>query len=93
VAYPEAAVDRYDGSGDVAGCGRGQESDEASHSGVANRPSGTPASTSARRRSGRSAVMSVCTKPGATTFAVMEREPSSRASERARPISPALAAA
>jgi hypothetical protein len=37
--------------------------------------------------------MSVCTKPGATTFAVMEREPSSRASERARPISPALVAA
>lgn len=37
--------------------------------------------------------MSVCTKPGATTFAVMERKPSSRASERARPISPALAAA
>ena len=34
--------------------------------------------------------MSVSTKPGATTFAVMPRPPSSRASERAMPTSPAL---
>ncbi len=37
--------------------------------------------------------MSVSTKPGATTFAVMPRLPSSRASERATPTSPALDAA
>jgi hypothetical protein len=37
--------------------------------------------------------MSVSMKPGAMTFAVMEREPSSRAIDRARPISPALLAA
>ena len=37
--------------------------------------------------------MSVSTKPGATTLTVMPREPSSRASERAKPIRPALEAA
>ena len=37
--------------------------------------------------------MSVSTKPGATTLAVMLREPSSRAIERARPTRPALLAA
>ena len=34
--------------------------------------------------------MSVSMKPGATTFAVMDRVPSSRVSERAMPIRPAL---
>ena len=37
--------------------------------------------------------MSVSTKPGATTLAVIEREPSSRASDRAMPTRPALDAA
>ena len=37
--------------------------------------------------------MSVSTKPGATTLAVMPREPSSRAIERAIPTRPALEAA
>ena len=37
--------------------------------------------------------MSVSTKPGATTLAVIEREPSSRAIERAMPTRPALEAA
>ena len=37
--------------------------------------------------------MSVSTGPGATTFTVMLREPSSRASDRAKPTIPALAAA
>ena len=37
--------------------------------------------------------MSVSMKPGATTLAVIPREPSSRASERASPISPDLDAA
>ena len=37
--------------------------------------------------------MSVSTKPGATTLVVIERLPSSRASERAMPTRPALEAA
>ena len=37
--------------------------------------------------------MSVSMKPGATTFAVIPRPPSSRPSERARPTSPDLLAA
>jgi hypothetical protein len=37
--------------------------------------------------------MSVSMKPGATTLAVIEREPSSRESDRAKPTSPALDAA
>jgi len=38
-------------------------------------------------------VMSVSMKPGATTFAVMPREPTSRASDLVNPIIPAFAAA
>ena len=41
-------------------------------------------------RSAVAFVMSVSMKPGATTFAVMPRPPSSRAMERARPTSPAF---
>ena len=37
--------------------------------------------------------MSVSMKPGATTFAVMPRPPSSRVTERAMPTSPAFDAA
>ena len=43
--------------------------------------------------SARTAVMSLSTKPGAITLAVMPREPSSRARDRARPTSPAFEAA
>ena len=43
--------------------------------------------------SGRSLVMSVSTKPGATTFAVTPLEPSSRAIVLVRPTRPALLAA
>jgi hypothetical protein len=60
---------------------------------VAYRPSGTWPMMACCRSSGSAAVMSVATKPGATTFAVMLRDPSSRATERARPTKPALLAA
>ena len=39
------------------------------------------------------AVMSVSMKPGATTFAVIERDPSSRVSDRAMPTRPDFEAA
>ena len=40
--------------------------------------------------SGSSAVMSVSMNPGATTFAVMPRDPSSRVIDRAMPTRPAF---
>ena len=40
--------------------------------------------------SDRFAVISLSTNPGATTLEVMPRDPSSRASDLARPTSPAL---
>ena len=54
--------------------------------------SGMDAKISFRRASVISAVMSVSMKPGATTFAVMLRPPSSRAIDRAKPSKPALLA-
>ena len=57
------------------------------------RPSGICSAYLPFRSSPSSAVMSVSMKPGATTLAVTPREPSSRASERARPTSPDLEAA
>ena len=39
---------------------------------------------------GRARVMSVSIRPGATTLAVMLRPPSSRVTERARPMTPAF---
>ena len=60
---------------------------------AANLPSGTAASIAFLRSSGSTAVMSVSTNPGAITFAVMFREPSSRASDLARPTRPAFDAA
>ena len=48
---------------------------------------------SALRASGSTSVISVSMKPGATTFAVMLRLPSSRVIERAMPTRPALLAA
>ena len=62
----------------------------ATSSGVANRPAGMFRLYSAWVSSGSSAVMSVSMNPGATTFAVMPRPPSSRVSERAKPTSPLL---
>ena len=57
--------------------------------GRAGRRRGSPS----RRASASPAVMSVSMKPGAITFAVIDRLPSSRAIERASPIRPALLAA
>ena len=61
-------------------------------SALQNRPKGTWLATSARRFSSRSAVISVSTKPGAMTFEVIDRLPSSRAKDRAIPTSPDLLA-
>jgi hypothetical protein len=60
---------------------------------VPYRPSGTCPTYSARLASGSARVMSVSMNPGATTLAVMPREPSSRLIDRASPISPDLDAA
>jgi hypothetical protein len=60
--------------------------------GVPSRPSGI----CQQRRfcaSGSASVMSVAMKPGATQLTVMLRLPSSRASARVMPATPALAAA
>ena len=54
------------------------------------RPSGTEPEISPRRFSSSVAVISVSTKPGAITFAVMPRLPSSRANDRAIPTKPAF---
>ncbi len=62
-------------------------------SGCAYRPSGTCDTMFDRCSSVSALVMSVSTKPGATTLKVMLREPSSRARERAKPTRPALDAA
>ena len=62
----------------------------ATSSAEASRPSGTLLRISALVLSGSTAVMSVSTKPGATTLQVMFRDASSLASERARPTRPAL---
>jgi 3-oxoacyl-[acyl-carrier protein] reductase len=62
-------------------------------SGCAYRPSGTCETMFSRCSSVSALVMSVSTKPGATTLKVMLREPSSRARERAKPTSAALEAA
>ena len=61
-------------------------------SGLASLPSGTAAVSASRRSSESAANMSVATGPGATTFAVIERLPSSRAIDRASPMSPDLEA-
>ena len=55
--------------------------------------SGIWARYSAFFSSGRTEVISVSTNPGATTLVVIDRLPSSRASDRAMPTSPALLAA
>ncbi|NBO54682.1 MAG: SDR family NAD(P)-dependent oxidoreductase, partial [Actinobacteria bacterium] len=47
----------------------------------------------ARTSSPSTAVISVATGPGATTLTVIDREPSSRASDRANPTRPAFEAA
>ena len=50
-------------------------------------------SIASRAASGRSFVMSVAMKPGATQLTVMPRLPSSRASDRVMPATPAFATA
>ena len=65
----------------------------ATSSGVAKRPRGTASVRVASRSGLRAKSMSVATGPGATTLAVIERLPNSRAIERARPTKPALEAA
>ena len=65
----------------------------ATSSTVPYRLAGTVARISAVRASVIWSVISVLMKPGARTFAVIDRLPSSRAIERASPISPALLAA
>ena len=64
----------------------------ATSAGEAKRPAGMPARYSFRRSSGSSAVISVSTKPGATTLAVIPRPPSSREIDRANPTSADLLA-
>ena len=70
-----------------------QATTPATSSAVAKRPAGMLRLYSACVSSGRAAVMSVSMKPGATTFAVMPRAPSSRVIDRAMPTSPAFDAA
>ena len=95
VPHAEPAVDRDDGAGDVAGVRAGQERDRRGDLGRGGVPAerhraedrGLP-----RPRTGSPSCR--CPRsPGAITLEVMPREPSSRASDRARPTSPALDAA
>ncbi len=65
----------------------------AMSSGWPNLPSGTWPLKFVRCASVSARVMSVSMNPGAMTFAVMLREPTSRASDLVKPMMPALAAA
>src|SRR5205823_6044566 len=60
---------------------------------TSKRSNGTWRASSSRRASGSESVMAGVTGPGSTMLAVMLRLASSRATERVRPTSPALAAA
>ena len=94
VAHAEPAVDRDHGAVDVAGGVAGQPRDDRGHLlGRGHPPAGMALRISALRASVSSVVMSVSMKPGATTFAVMLRVPSSRVIDRASPTRPALLAA
>ena len=94
-AHAEAAVDGEHGAGDVGGGVGGEEGDGGGDLvGGADAADGDLARPWRRRASSaRAASMSVAIGPGATTLAVMPRRPYSRASERARPMRPALEAA
>ena len=93
MSHSQAAVDGITAPVMCAASAGEEGTTPAISSAVAILPSGTAAVSSARRFSPRSAVMSVATTPGATTLTVMPREPSSRASDRAKPTSPAFDAA
>ena len=94
VTHAQAAVHRQHGSADVR---RGVRGEEPHRGGdlvrLANRPAGMALTYAALVSLGQAAVMSVSMKPGATTFAVMPRPPSSRVTDRAIPTRPALLAA
>ena len=93
--HPQSAVDRDDRPGDVAAASLARNVNDAGdllrrrRTGRAAPAPGSPLPLLGQRR--RSCRWS--TKPGATTFAVMSRLPSSRAIERASPTRPALLAA
>ena len=95
MAHAQAAVDRNHCPRDVPSPVAGQEGDDRGD--LLRRRVPTERDLAhdlvAPASSGISAVMSVSTKPGATTLAVIPRDPSSRAVDRANPMSPALAAA
>ncbi len=90
--HPETAVDGDDGTRDVPGVVAREPRDDPGDLARATRtaPSGMLFLYSACCASDSSSVMSVSMKPGATTFAVMFRAPSSRVSERAMPTRPAF---
>ena len=94
MTHAQAAVDRDDGAGDVGGVGGGEEGDDAGdllgRGHAAQRHGGGELGQAGLAEA---AVMSVATGPGATTLQVMLREPSSRATERAKPTRPAFEAA
>ena len=93
--HSQSAVDRQDRSADVRRCvAGGEEVDDLGD--LIDLPEAAGryrAEIGLRCSSGKAAVMSVSMNPGATTFAVMPRPPSSRATERARPTRPAFEAA
>ena len=94
VAHAEAAVDRDHRAGDVPGGVRAEPGDRGRD--LLDRGVAAQRDLAEDLRAaglGQRAVMSVSTNPGATTLAVMLRDPSSRAIERASPTSPALDAA
>src|SRR5918992_1678244 len=65
----------------------------ATSAAVPGRPRGVASIRACSARSVLAPVMSVSTNPGHIAFTVMPREPTSRASDRVRPMTPALEAA
>ena len=95
VSHPEAAVDGNDGAGDVARRRREARNSTAAaiSSGSARRPSGTDAAIFSSWSSLQALSACRSRQPGATTLTVIVRLATSRARERAKPISPAFEAA
>ena len=65
----------------------------ATSAGSPTRPRAAPDAVASAAAAPRGAVMSVAMNPGATTFTVMPRDPTSRATDFANPIRPAFEAA
>src|SRR5205085_11666628 len=65
----------------------------ATSSGVPNRPRGTCAASAPRRSSDSASVMAVVIGPGSTALQVIDRDATSRATDRVSPMRPALAEA